>query len=267
MMMKIALAQILSTTSPAENLELLRTHIADAARQGADLIVFPEASMCAFGTSLSPIAEPLDGPWASAVRAAAEHHRITVVAGMFTPGADEHTVRNTLLVTGPTVDTSYDKIHLYDAFGFHESKTVTPGEHPVTFELNGITIGLATCYDVRFPDLFLQMAETGAVVNIVCASWASGPGKARQWKLATRARAMDSTTFVIAVDQADPATVRDDVPVGTPLGVGHSAVISPTGEVIKDLGTAPTMQLVGIDPSIIDQVRQALPVLNNARLR
>ena len=110
---------------------------------------------------------------------------------MFTPGTadDGGKVRNTLLVTGRGIEASYDKIHLFDAFGFAESDTVDAGTEPVTFELDGVTFGLATCYDIRFPGLFTENADRGADVNIVCASWGSGPGKAEQWKLLARARA------------------------------------------------------------------------------
>ena len=140
-------------------------------------MVFPEATMRAFGNSLLDIAEPLDGPWATRVRTIAAEHGIVIVAGMFTPGTagDGGKVRNTLLVTGRGIDASYDKIHLFDAFGFAESDTVDAGTEPATFELDGVTFGLATCYDIRFPDLFTENADRGAEVNIVCASWGSGP--------------------------------------------------------------------------------------------
>ena len=92
--------------------------------------------MCAFGVSLAPVAEPLDGRWASTVRVIAAEHDITVVAGMFTPGSGGR-VRNTLLATGRGVESSYDKIHLFDAYGFRESKTVAPGTDPVIIEVDG----------------------------------------------------------------------------------------------------------------------------------
>ena len=69
---------------------------------------------------------------------------------MFTPGSGGR-VRNTLLATGGGVEASYDKIHLFDAFGFRESRTVAPGVEPVTIDVDGVTVGLTTCYDVRFP--------------------------------------------------------------------------------------------------------------------
>ncbi|MDP9695570.1 UNVERIFIED_ORG: putative amidohydrolase [Arthrobacter globiformis] len=227
-------------------------------------MVFPEASMCAFGNPLADIAEPLDGPWATAVRAIAAELDIAVVVGMFTPGAGGR-VRNTLLVTGPGIDASYDKIHLFDAFGFAESDSVDAGTAPVTFEVNGTAIGLATCYDVRFPALFTANARAGAAINIVCASWGAGEGKAEQWDLLVRARAVDSTTFVVACGQGDPATLGLPSAGAAPTGIGHSAVISPLGSPLAALGGEPELAVVDIDPAIIPDVRGKLPVLANAR--
>src|ERR1700742_1807066 len=107
--MRIALAQILSGTDPAANLQLVREYSARAADAGARLVVFPEATMCRFGVPLAPIAEPVDGPWADGVRRIATDSGITVIAGMFTPAGDGR-VFNTLLATGPDgLDAHYDK--------------------------------------------------------------------------------------------------------------------------------------------------------------
>jgi predicted amidohydrolase len=262
--MRLAVAQIISSADLAANLELIREYATEAKAAGAELVVFPEASMRAFGHSLKDIAEPLDGPWAEKVRGIARELDIAIVAGMFTPGKDGR-VRNTLLVTGPGLDTSYDKVHLFDAFGFMESKTVDAGESPVTFELNGTVFGLATCYDVRFPALFTANAKAGAQVNIVCASWGAGEGKAEQWDLLVRARALDSTTFVVACGQGDPETTGAGPAGAAPTGIGHSAVISPLGSALATLDGKPGLAVVDIDPSLVDEVRTKLPVLANAR--
>ncbi len=262
--MRLAVAQIISSADPAANLELIRDYAAEAKAAGAELVVFPEAAMRAFGNSLTDIAEPLDGPWAEKVRALSRELDIVIVAGMFTPGKDGR-VRNTLLVTGPGVNTSYDKVHLFDAFGFAESKTVDAGTNPVTFEFNGTVFGLATCYDVRFPALFTANARAGAQVNIVCASWGAGEGKAEQWDLLVRARALDSTTFVVACGQGDPETVGAGTAGTAPTGIGHSAVITPLGSAVAALGGQPELAVVDIDPSVVDEVRSKLPVLANAR--
>ena len=263
--MRVALAQIISGRDLAGNLSLLEQEARRAKAGGADMVVFPEASMRAFGNSLLDVAEPLDGPWASRVRAIAASLEIVVVAGMFTPGSPAGKVRNTLLATGPGVETSYDKVHLFDAFGFLESDTVDPGSEPVTFDAGGLTFGLATCYDIRFPALFTENADRGAEVNIVCASWGSGPGKAEQWQLLARARAADSTTLVLACGQGDPASQGIPARGAAPTGVGHSVVVSPFGEVLDELDGAPGLLFADLDPAVVKEARDKLPVLANRR--
>ncbi|MGY2743714.1 carbon-nitrogen hydrolase family protein [Arthrobacter sp. UYCu723] len=266
--MRVALAQIITGRDLAGNLAIVEDYAGRAKAGGAELVVFPEATMRAFGNSLLDIAEPLDGPWATRVRAIAAEHDIVIVAGMFTPGAvadggARAKVRNTLLVTGRGVETSYDKIHLFDAFGFAESDTVEAGSDAVTFELGGVTFGLATCYDVRFPDLFTENADRGADVNIVCASWGSGPGKAEQWKLLARARALDSTTVVLACGQGDPASLGLEPRGAAPTGVGHSVVVSPFGDVLDELDGAPGLLFADLDTAVVKEARTKLPVLAN----
>ncbi len=263
--MQLALAQLIAGASPSANLDQVADLTARAAGAGADLVLFPEATMRGFGRSLADIAEPLDGPWAARLRKVAADQGVVVVAGMFTPQADGR-VSNTLLVTGPGVEAHYDKIHLFDAFGFAESDTVAPGAEPVVVEIAGVTVGLATCYDVRFPGLFTTLADRGAQVIALCASWGAGPGKVDQWELLVRARALDSTTFIAAVGQADPASVGI-VGVGTaPTGTGHSMVVSPAGVVLGTLGAEPGLLLTEIDLAQVATVRREIPVLANRRL-
>jgi len=268
--MRIALAQILSSEDPAANLALVAAQAAKAAESGADLVLFPEATMRCFGRSLREVAEPLDGPWASGVREIADRHRIAIVAGMFTPHpASDGRVRNTLLGVGPGLDAHYDKIHLFDAFGFTESATVAPGDELVVVTIAGVRVGLTTCYDVRFPALYLALADRGAQLIAVCASWGAGPGKVEQWSLLTRARALDTTTFVAAAGQAEPAASsvasEPEPSSAAPTGVGYSALISPRGEVLASLGAEPGLLVVDVDPGELAAVRAAIPVLANRR--
>jgi predicted amidohydrolase len=269
--MRIALAQILSGEDPAANLRLVAGQAAGAKDAGADLVLFPEATMRCFGRSLRDVAEPLDGPWASGVREIAERHQLPIVAGMFTPNpASDGRVRNTLLAVGPGLDAHYDKIHLFDAFGFTESATVAPGDEPVLVTVAGVRVGLTTCYDVRFPGLYLALADRGAELIAICASWGAGPGKVEQWSLLARARALDSTTFIAAAGQADPAgsSVATQSPPRTaaPTGVGHSALISPRGEILAALGAEPALLVGDIDPAEVAAVRAEIPVLANRRV-
>lgn len=266
--MRIALAQILSGSDPAANLQLVREYTRRAADAGAALVVFPEATMCRFGVPLAPVAEPIDGPWADGVRGIATEAGITVIAGMFTPAGDGR-VTNTLIVAGPgspnRPDTHYDKIHLYDAFGFTESRTVAPGHQPVVVDVDEVRVGLSVCYDIRFPALYTELAERGAQLIVVCASWGSGPGKLEQWTLLARARALDSMSYVAAVGQADPGdTLTNAVSgAGAPTGVGGSLVASPLGEVLATAGANPQLVVADIDVDRVAAARETIAVLRN----
>ncbi|MEU8976310.1 carbon-nitrogen hydrolase family protein [Streptomyces monashensis] len=261
--MRVALGQISSTADPGANLLLVEQEVARAAAAQAGLLVLPEATMCRFGVPLRPVAEPLDGPWATRVRELAAAAGLTVVAGMFTPATDGR-VHNTVIVAGPGgLLGRYDKIHLYDAFGHRESDTVAPGTEPLTVDVGGVRIGVATCYDIRFPGLFTELASRGALVTVVPASWGAGPGKLDQWTLLARARALDSTSFVVACGQADPG---DTDAVGAtsgapPTGVGGSLVVSPLGEVRATLGPARDFTSVDLDLGEVSRAREAVPVL------
>lgn len=262
MTMRIALAQITSVDDPAENLATVDRLTRRAAADGARLVVFPEATMRCFGGGpLIEVAQPLDGPWADGVRAIANREDVTVAAGMFTP-TDDGRVHNTLLVTGAGVDAHYDKIHLFDAFGFRESDTVSPGAGPLVVEIAGVGVGFAICYDLRFPGLFQALADAGAQLQVVTASWGAGPGKVEHWELLTRARALDTTTFVAACDQAPPADDRGSAP----CGVGHSLVAAPDGRVLASLGAEPGLLTADLEIDTVDVVRRSIPVLANRRI-
>ncbi len=270
--MRVALAQVITGRDLAENLRLLEEYARRAKDGGAELVVFPEAMMRAFGNSLLDIAEPLAGPWASRVRSLADELQLVIVAGMFTPGTPSDSgspprVRNTLLATGPGVETSYDKIHLFDAFGFAESDTVEAGTDPVTFDAGGLTFGLATCYDIRFPALFTANAQRGAIVNIVSASWGDPdrvrPSSGNSWPAPvqwTPPRSCSPAARAIPPLRA----LRSKGPRppewgGTPPSCPRSARYWKPG------GGEPGVIFYDLDPAVVEEARTKLPVLANRR--
>lgn len=263
--MRVALCQITSTPEPAENLELVRSGVAAARAEGAEVVVFPEGTMARFGTPLTPLAEPIDGPWARAVAGIADDAGVLIIAGMFTP-ADGERVFNTLLATGRGQHLGYDKIHLYDAFGFKESHTVAPSDKVQSVDVDGVPIGLATCYDVRFPELFQAHGEAGAAAVVLPASWGAGEGKREQWELLARARALDSGCWVLACGQADPAASNIDVDPAIPTGIGYSTAADPFGRVRAQLEAGPGMLVVDVDPALASRSRETTAVLANRRL-
>ena len=213
--------------------------------------------MKAFGASRRGVAEPIGGPWGSAVAAYADQHDVVVMVGMFTPGRPDDSgrerVRNTLLVTGRGIHDGYDKIHLFDAYGFQESRTVEAGEDPCTVSIparagGGTVMGLSVCYDVRFPGLFTALADAGATTQVVIASWQDGPGKLDQWRLSCRARAGDTGSWLLACGQAVPTGAVSGRGGGAPTGVGHSMVVDPTGSVVPALRARAGVRVWGMDP-------------------
>lgn len=255
----VAAGQLISGPDPLANLAQVRELTAAAAAAGAQLVVFPEATMARFGTRLREVAEPLDGSFATGLREIATAHGVVLVAGLFEPAADGR-VHNTLMATGPGVQAAYRKIHLFDAFGAMESNVVAPGRERVSFPLTwaggSTVVGLATCYDVRFADQFTALGRAGAELICLSASWGDGPGKAEQWDLLTRARAMDAQAWVIASGQAWVAGQGSD-----PLGIGRSVVVDPMGRVRAQLGHEPGLLVTSIDLAAVAKTRQRIPIL------
>lgn len=262
--LRVAGIQLASTESTQENLSKVEGGIGRAAELGARLVVFPEATMAPFSRRLDTAAEPLDGPFATGVREAAGRHGVVAVVGMFTP-ADEvevegktlRRVHNTVLLTGEGAEeVTYRKIHLFDAFTTTESETVAPGDRIVTADVDGWTVGLATCFDVRFPDQFTELGRRGSELVVLPASWGDGPGKAEQWDLLVRARAHDAQAWTLGVGQAwTPRSTEG------PYGIGRSALADPTGAVRSRLDAGPGILLADIDRSVVADTRTRVPIL------
>lgn len=263
--MKIALLQLNSTGDKEKNLELITPKIREAAAAGASLVVLPEATMQAFDNGrLDTQAEDLDGPFAAALRELAAELGVTIVAGMFRPADTRdgrNRVYNTALITGGGLHEGYDKIHTFDAYDYRESDTVKPGGELVTFEHEGTVVGVATCYDIRFPEQFKDLARRGAEVVIVPTSWADGEGKRHQWRVLTLARALDAGVFIAAACQSRPGGQAKAGQKSGPTGIGHSVVVTPTGERLAEAGYGDDLLVVDIDPADAAQARRALPLL------
>jgi len=251
--MQVTLVQEASTLDPAEN----RGRLAELTPEGSDLVVFPEAFARDFGepgSDLSDAAEPLDGPFATAVGTVANQRSTTILAGMFERGEDPTRPVNTLVLRG-AAHSDYRKIHLYDSFGYRESDRVTAGPlTPVTADVAGMRVGLMTCYDLRFPELARALVADGAQVLVVPAAWVAGPRKVDHWTTLARARAIENTAYVVAVGQPGPRYT------------GHSIVVDPLGEVLAEAGDKPETLTVSLDPEVVDAARRTNPSLANRRL-
>jgi predicted amidohydrolase len=258
--MKTAVAQFAATIDKDANLETIAGLVEEAARQGAQLVVLPENAMYSnpdASADVAPHAEPVDGAFATAVGALARKHDIAVVVGMTeSPATAGGRSTNAVLAVNASGDPLgvYRKVHLYDAFGYRESDRIEP--HPpqaLTFELGGLTFGVMTCYDLRFPEMARFLVDAGADAIIVPAAWVAGPAKEDHWLTLSRARAIENTVYVIACGQTGP------------VSTGQSVIVDPMGTVLASGGEEPSVSTALVEPDRVDRVRAKNPSLANRR--
>lgn len=261
--MRIALCQLPVSSRPDVNLRRVQVALQRAADDGADLAVFPEATLARFGSDLRTAAEPLGGPFCSGLAVAAKETGVALVAGVFEPAPDGRVYNTAVVIDGDGIPVAfYRKLHLFDAFTQRESDLVAPGSDVVIASVAGVPVGVQICYDIRFPELTRALAVGGASLITVSAAWQAGLFKEEHWVTLLRARAIENTVWVAAVGQVpDP----DEGPTRAPTGVGRSMLIDPLGVVRADLGPSPDVVVVNADMSLVDTVRETLPSLANRR--
>jgi predicted amidohydrolase len=258
--MEVVVLQLASGPVPEENLAVVLREIG-AASGSADLVVLPEATQAAFGDRpdrLAKGAEALDGPFVAALGEASSGGP-TIIAGMFERSDDpERPFNTTVVVSGGSLVGAYRKIHLYDALGFVESEGVMEG--PITdanlivVDVAGVGVGVLTCFDIRFPEMAAALVARGAQVLALGAAWVPGLRKVEQWDTLLAARAIETTSFVVAA--AQPA----------PRYCGHSTIVGPTGEVLARAQDAEEVVSARLDVSSLPSMRAAMPVISSRRL-
>ena len=261
--MRVALCQMPVSSDPSVNLGRARAAAAEAAAAGSQLAVFPEGMQARFGTDLSAAAETTDGPFCQGLAEAARDQSVAILAGVFEPGPGGR-VYNTAVAFDAAghLAGAYRKIHLFDALGQRESEQVAAGDEPLVAELAGLRVGLLLCYDIRFPELARALVTRGADLIVVPAGWAAGLFKEEHWVTLVRARAIENTVWVAAVDQvpdpAEPAT-------RAATGVGRSMLVDPMGTVRLDLGSRPGIAVGEVDTKLTAEIRTVLPCLEHRR--
>jgi predicted amidohydrolase len=254
-------AQLRSGDDKAANLASVQEAVAGAARQGAQLVICPEAAMHDFGPPefpLAPVAEPLDGRFVSRLSAAARQHQVTVIAGTFEP-VDGDTTRayNTVVAVGPGGDLigRYRKQHLYDALGWLESDRLVAGDvgELLVVPCDDLQVGVMTCYDLRFPELSRALVDAGATVLAVPSAWVAGPAKETQWATLAAARAIENVCYVAAAAQPPPTYT------------GCSRVVDPMGASLAALAEAEGVAVAEVSAGRVEQCRRRMPSLANRR--
>lgn len=242
--------QLSFSPTKTENLIRILREIEDS---DAYLDIFPEYSMGVPQNGLSKTyvqknAEPLNGEFVTKILEKTSQKQSSAV---FTTFLKEHgAVYNAaILAEAGKIKVVYKKIHLFDAFGYKESELFSPGRELAIVELRGFNVGLAVCFDLRFPELFRAMAYRGVNLFIVPSAWYKGEHKLEQWRILIMARAHENTSYLIAVDQADP------------FFIGHSMVASPLAYALREVGEEQTSFAVELDRKEIEEAKKSVPIM------
>lgn len=265
---RLAVLQMTSGIDPAANAETIVGAIGAAAMGGASMLFTPEMSglLDRDRTRATPhIVAEADNPVLAAVRSAAADAGIWVALGSLAVARMDGMWANRSFVIDSTgaIAARYDKIHMFDvdlATGesWRESAAYTPGEAVVTVDTPLGRLGLAVCYDLRFPALFEALGRARCDIIAIPAAFTVPTGQAH-WHVMQRARAIEASAYVVAAAQA--GTHADGRST-----YGHSLVVDPWGDVLLDMGgEGASLAFAEIDPARLAEVRAQLPSLANKR--
>jgi len=260
---RVAALQMVSTPERERNLAQAERLIAQAASEGAQLVLLPEY-FCFMGykeaDKLAVRETYGDGPVQRFLADSARRHGVWIIGGTLPlavaePAPDATRVLNTTLVFDPsgTETARYDKIHLFNfekgTESFDEARTIRPGGEVRTFDAPFGRVGLSVCYDLRFPELYRRMGDVALIV--VPSAFTYTTGRAH-WEMLLRARAVENQCYVLAAAQGGSHENGRRT-------WGHSMLIDPWGEIIAVLDEGPGVVAGDIDRARIDEVRRSLP--------
>lgn len=261
MAVRIALIQLdCSMSEPVADRVARTLSLIDTVAPDVDMVILPELWQTgAFDVDAARAhAEAIDGPVSSALGALAAQHSVWLHGGSICERGDDGLNYNTSLLFAPDgrLVVTYRKIHL---FGFEGGETtlMSGGDELVVVDTPLGPTGLATCYDLRFPELFRALQEGGATAVLLTSGWPSP--RIEHWDVLTRARAIENQVWFIACNEVGSQP-------GIDLG-GHSVVIDPQGSVVGQAGVEQEVLIVEVDPDASQRWRDEFPVLKDVRVR
>lgn len=250
---KLKLGLLQFSTGPEKDLNLERVkEKIDGFKDRPDIVTTPEYLMGLENGEISKEilrknSEPLDSNFVKSLKEEAKENGISI---LFTTYREEEGYFNSSVFVDENgkIKGVYDKIHLFDAFDHKESDFFRRGNEVVVFNWKNIRIGLATCFDLRFPELFRIMRFKGADIILVPSGFYTGEHKTEQWRTLISSRAHEDNLFVVGVNQPEPHFV------------GNSMVASPLGDEVRRLGKKEEMGMVEIDLKVIDKAKRKMPI-------
>jgi len=264
---KLALIQMLVGADKAKNVHQAVTFIAKAAAAGAQLAILPECFNCPYGTQyFSNYAEAVPGPTMNSIAAAARENKIHVVAGSVPERTPDDRLLNTSVVfnTAGELIARHSKVHLFDidvpgGITFRESDALTAGSNldQSTFDLGEAKVGLAICYDLRFPELAHYYMAKGCTILIYPGAFNMTTGPVH-WQLLARARAVDNQCFVALCSPARDTNASY-------VAYGHSLVVDPWGIVLDEADENEQILYADIELNRVAEVRRNIPIRQQKR--
>jgi predicted amidohydrolase len=271
--MRAALVQLCASDDPASNLPVTRALVAQAAEQGAGLILTPEVTNCVSASRTRQnevLRDEASDITLAGLRDAAAQHGIWLLIGSLalkTGDADGRFANRSFLIDpAGGIQARYDKIHMFDVQidateSYRESSGYRPGDRAVLAETPLGQIGMTICYDMRFAALYRRLAQAGAQILTVPSAFSPVTGAAH-WETLLRARAIETGCYVLAPAQCGQHLTHSDRSRRT---YGHSLAVGPWGEVLADGGDAPGITMVDIDLAKVQEARARVPSLTHDR--
>jgi predicted amidohydrolase len=265
--LKVAAVQLTSTADKEANLERAERLIREAVEQGAEFVVLPELFNClAHFPTVIANAEPIPGPTSERMSRVARELKIYLCAGSICEHATQTHGYNTALFFSPDGEllTTYRKIHLFDIrlagrVEISESAAMLAGDQVALVAHRNVTYGMATCYDLRFPELFRALADRQ--VEIICfpSAFTRETGRAH-WHTLLRARAIENQCYVVAANQVGRHTPRLE-------SYGHSMIVDAWGNVLAEAdGENESVIVAQIRSTDLVKIREALPALSHRKV-
>jgi predicted amidohydrolase len=258
--MKIALIQIDSTDNKDSNAQKAEDYIAKAAAQGANIVCLAEDFLC---KSDVVIPEDLDSSrYIAKFKKLAKELGINVVLGSMILASSEGKPTNTSLIidsSGQIVH-KYSKQHMYDVersdFTYHESDEVEPGNKLGIFTLEGVTMGVGICVDLRYPEYFRELMQAGAEIVFLPTNMRKVTG-GRAWEVLTKARSIENQFYLAACGQIGQTGVKERV--------GNSRIVSFDGQILSEIGEEEGLVIADLDLEALRAFRKEFPVLKQVK--
>ena len=267
--MRLALAQLEIEAGAVEaNCARAEAAIAEAADRDADLVALPEIFNVGYFSfdAYQRAAEPVEGPTLTRIAEAAREHGVGVLAGSIvedlaeteaipTP-ADEGLANTSVLFDREGERLAFYRKHHLFGYESAEAQMLVPGERLGVGEFEGAAVGMTTCYDLRFPELYRELAEKGANLVLVPSAWPYP--RVEHWKLLPRARAVENQLFV--------ATVNGSGDFGDATLLGRSTAYDPWGTTLASTDDDPGLVVADVDLDRVEAIREEFPTWRDRRL-